>query len=154
MAGEHWTDTGEGLAVDAITGRGGSKPRFLVPLIAAVEGSDEPTAAQLYAARLDASNFTGWKIGGTSPDSAMTAPSNGASSNVSELLSPDLAGMGAQRIVTHYALVTTSDDVLPAGTNWPNVSQVLACGPVSTAATLDNGGKYRIAAGAFSVSAI
>lgn len=144
---------GQDIALKALTGAAlAAKKTWIVLCTASASADRVVTATEVYTNR-----FTGCPaIQSTDADwGAPTGSSPNARviTNTSAISSAAVSGLGSPATISHYAAVQTSDDLVPSGTNFPNISAVVYYGALTASKTgVDNGDVVEFAASSLTIS--
>lgn len=131
---------GQDIALKALTGAAlTAKKTWIVPCTASASADRVVTATEVYTNRFTGcpaieSAYSDWgSPSGSSPDARVVA-------NSSTLSSATISGLGSPATISHYAAVQTSDDLVPSGANFTNISAVVYYGALTASKTgVDNG---------------
>lgn len=144
---------GQDIALKALTGAAlAAKKTWIVPCTASASADRVVTATEVYTNRFTGappiqSTDADWGAPtGSSPNARTVANSNALSSSA-------VSGLGSPATISHYAAVQTSDDLVPSGTNFPNISAVVYYGALTASKTgVDNGDVVEFAPGALTIA--
>lgn len=144
---------GQDIALKALTGAAlEAKKTWIVPCVASVSADRVVTATEVYTNRFTGcpaiqSTDADWGAPtGSSPNARVVANSNALSSAA-------VSGLGSPATISHYAAVQTSDDLVPSGTNFPNISAVVYYGALTASKTgVDNGDIIEFAPGNLTIA--
>lgn len=143
---------GQDIALSALVGAAiSAATNWLVPLTGDPGTDRNETEANIFALRFQgappismAANAWG-APSGASPDARVRA-------NGSTVATAAATGLGAPIDVSHYAVVRTSNGLVPDGT-WSNVNQIVGRGALdATKEQVDNGDVIQFAAGTITIS--
>lgn len=118
--------------------------RWVIPLTAAPAGMPNPSKAQLHAVR-----FTGAppvQILGAEWSAPSGATARQVSNSVEKLFAA-VSGLSLPTTVTHWALVSTTDNLVPAPANFSNIDFIRNVDLTSRAMTYSNGNIPRFPVG-------
>lgn len=144
---------GQDIALKALTGAAlAAKKTWIVPCTASASADRVVTATEVYTNRFQGcpaiqSTDADWGAPtGASPNARTVA-------NSASLTSAAVSGLGSPATISHYAAVQTSDDLVPSGTNFPNISAVVYYGALTASKTgVDNGDVVEFAPGALTIA--